>query len=49
MRGGFMNKTDIRTLLLKHDSVIGQLERASAQMMMIWKAVGAIALVAVGT
>ena len=43
-----MNKTDIQALLLRHDEAIRELERSTAQMLMLWKIVGATALVALG-
>ena len=43
-----MNKTDTQALLLKHDIEITELQKASAQMMLIWRLVGAVALVAFG-
>jgi len=47
-RGGSMNKTDLSTLILKHDCEISELKTSTAQMLMLWKAVGAFALVCLG-
>ena len=43
-----MNKADIQAMLLHHDAAIRELEKSSAQMMLLWKAVGAAALVGLG-
>jgi hypothetical protein len=43
-----MNKTDLSTLILKHDNEITELKTATAQMMLLWKAVGMVALVSLG-
>jgi hypothetical protein len=43
-----MSKTDIQAILLHHDAAIRELEKSSAQMLIIWKAVGAAALVGLG-
>ena len=43
-----MNKSDLSTLILKHDCEISELKTSTATMLMLWKAVGAFALVCLG-
>jgi hypothetical protein len=43
-----MNKTDLVDLILKHDCEISELKTSTAQMLMLWKAVGTVALVCLG-
>ncbi|MCP5316795.1 MAG: hypothetical protein H6956_02585 [Chromatiaceae bacterium] len=43
-----MNKVDMQSLLMKHDTAIQRLEVSSALMVKLWQMVGAVALVALG-
>ena len=43
-----MSKHQLEALLLKHDEEITQLRISTGQMVLIWRAVGMLALVAVG-
>ena len=43
-----MTKRDIAALLQKHDEEIMQLKIATSQMMLIWRIVGALAILAFG-
>lgn len=43
-----MDKLEVNALLTKHSDEISELKIVSAQMMMIWKAVGTVALIALG-
>lgn len=43
-----MSKSDILKILDKHDEAIRGLEKSTAEMMLIWKIVGAVALVTLG-
>lgn len=43
-----MSKADANALLLKHDAEITQLKISTSHMLFLWKAVGAVALVAMG-
>ena len=44
-----MNKSDVAELLCRHDQEITELQKATAQMMQLWRLVGAVALVCLGT
>ena len=44
-----MNKADLSTLILKHGCEISELKASTATMLMLWRAVGAVALVCLGT
>lgn len=43
-----MNKADITQLLQQHDREISELQISTRQMMLIWKCVGMVTLVALG-
>lgn len=43
-----MNKYEAHQLILKHDEEITRLKVSIGQMVLLWKIVGAVALVAIG-
>ena len=43
-----MSKEEFRALLLQHDNAIRTLELSTANMLLLWRIVGAVALVALG-
>lgn len=43
-----MAKNELTQLILKHDEEISQLKVSTGQMMLLWKIVGTVSLVAVG-
>jgi len=44
-----MNKRDFTDLVLKHSEEISELRSSTAQMLLLWKIVGAAALVLLGS
>jgi len=44
-----MNKADVTNLLSVHSKEITQLQIATSKMMLLWRVVGAVALVALGS
>lgn len=43
-----MANKEVTQLIIKHDEEISQLKVSTGQMMLLWKIVGAVSLVAVG-
>lgn len=44
-----MNKADFKLLLSKHDDEITQLKISTSHMLFLWKAVGVLSLLALGS
>lgn len=44
-----MSHDDVKRMVIAHEEAIKRLEKSSAEMMLIWKVVGAMSLVSFGT